>query len=51
MMLDIVQSQRHKPMVLFATQDQLLSTTIHWKCENRSCSGRARQYGSNPPST
>ena len=32
------------------TQDKILSTTIYWKCENRSCPGRAIQYGSNPTS-
>ena len=32
------------------TQDKVLSTTIYWKRENRSCSGRAIQYGSNLPS-
>ena len=32
------------------TQDKVLSTIIYWQCENRSCSGRAIQYGSNPPS-
>ena len=54
MMLSIVESKRNKPMLLLDTfrytQDKVLSTTIYWKCENRSCSGRAIQYGSNLPS-
>ena len=33
-----------------STQDQVLSTTIYCKCENRSCPGHALQYASNPPS-
>ena len=51
-MLSIVESKSNKPMLLLDTfrytQDKVLSTTIYWKCENRSCSGRAIQYGSNP---
>ena len=54
MMLSIVQSKRNKPMLLLDTfrytQDKILSTTIYWKCENRSCSVRAIQYDSNPSS-
>ena len=54
MILSIVESKRNKPILLLDTfcytQDKVLSATIHWKCENRSCSGRAIQYGSNPPS-
>ena len=50
-MLSIVESKSNKPMLLLDTfrytQDKVLSTTIYWKCENRSCSGRAIQYGSN----
>ena len=49
-MLSIVESKRNKPLILFATQDKVLSTTIHRKCENRSCPRRAIQCGSNPPS-
>ena len=54
MMLSIVESKSNKPMLLLGTfrytQDKVLSTTIYWKCENRSYSGRAIQYDSNPPS-
>ncbi|CAF1103817.1 unnamed protein product [Rotaria sordida] len=53
-MLSIVESKRNKPTLLLDTfrytQDKILNTTIYWKCENRSCPGRAIQYGSNPPS-
>ena len=54
MILSIVQSKRNRPMLLFDTfrytEDKILDTIIYWKCENRSCPGRAIQYGSNPPS-
>ncbi|CAF4221176.1 unnamed protein product [Rotaria sp. Silwood2] len=52
--LSIVESKHNKPTVLLDafryTQDKIFNTTIYWKCENRSCPGRAIQYGSNPPS-
>ena len=54
MILSIVESKSNKLMLLLDTfrytQDKVLSTTIYWKCENRSCSAPAIQYGSNPPS-
>ncbi|CAF1223506.1 unnamed protein product [Rotaria sordida] len=53
-MLSIVESKRNKPTLLLDafryTRDKIFNTTIYWKCENRSCPGRAIQYGSNPPS-
>ena len=53
-MPSIVESKCNKPMLLFDTfrytQGKVLSTTIYWKCENRSCPGHAIQYGSNPSS-
>ena len=53
-MLSIVESKSNKSMLLLDTfrytQDKVLSTIIYWKYENRSCSGRAIQYDSNPPS-
>ncbi|CAF1120671.1 unnamed protein product [Rotaria sordida] len=52
MMATIVESKRKKPTLLLDnfryTQDKILNTTIYWKCENRSCPGRAIQYDSNP---
>ena len=51
MILSIVENKRNKPMLLLDTfrytQNKVLSTTIYWKCENHSCPGRAKQYGSN----
>ena len=51
-MLSIVQSKRNKPILLLdifrCIQDKILNTNIYWKCENRSCLGRAIQYRSNP---
>ncbi|CAF4172513.1 unnamed protein product [Rotaria sp. Silwood2] len=53
-MLCIVKSNRNKPTLLLDTfrciQDNILNTTVYWKCENRSCPGRAIQYSSNPAS-
>jgi hypothetical protein len=53
MMPIIVESKRKKPAILLGNfryiQDKVINTTIYWKCENRSCPGRAIQYGSNPP--
>ena len=50
MMLSIVESKRNKSILLLdtfrCTQDNVLSTTIYWKCENRSCPGRTIQYPS-----
>ena len=46
-MLYIVESKCNKPMLLLDTfrytRDNVLSTTIYWKCENRSCPERAIQ--------
>ena len=55
MTLYIVETKRNNPILLLDTfhytQDKILNTTNYWQCENRSCPGRAIQYGSNPPST
>ncbi|CAF4544975.1 unnamed protein product [Didymodactylos carnosus] len=52
-MFSIVESKRKKPVLLFDTfrytQDKIVGTTIYWKCEDRSCPGRAVQYGSAAP--
>ncbi|CAF1116100.1 unnamed protein product [Didymodactylos carnosus] len=53
-MLSIAESKPKKPMLLLDTfrytQDKIVNTTVYWKCEDRSCPGRAIQYGSDPPS-
>ncbi|CAF2831595.1 unnamed protein product [Rotaria sp. Silwood2] len=53
-MLSIVVSERNKSILLLDTfhytQDKILSITIYWKCENRSCPGRVIQYRSNSSS-
>ncbi|CAF3070873.1 unnamed protein product [Rotaria sp. Silwood2] len=53
MMSTIVESKRKKATLLLDnfryTQDKIINTTIYWKCENRSCPGRAIQYDLNPP--
>src|SRR5437762_3319996 len=53
MMSSIVQSKRKKPTLLLDnfryTQDKIFNTTIYWKCEDRSCPGRAIEYVSKPP--
>ena len=52
-MLSIVESKRKKPTLLLDnfryTRDKIVHTTIYWKCEIRSCPGRAIQYDSNAP--
>ncbi|CAF1630963.1 unnamed protein product, partial [Didymodactylos carnosus] len=52
-MFSIVESKRKKPVLLFDTfrytQDKIVGTTIYWKCEDRSCPGRAVQYRSAAP--
>ncbi|CAF4573943.1 unnamed protein product, partial [Didymodactylos carnosus] len=52
-MLSIVESKRKKKILLLDTfrytQDKIVNTTVYWKCEDRSCPGRAIQYGSDQP--
>ncbi len=47
-MPSIIESKRNKPALLLDsfryTQDEILNTTIYWKCENRLCPGRAIQF-------
>ncbi|CAM4878021.1 unnamed protein product [Rotaria socialis] len=52
-MSTIVESKRKKPTLLLDnfrfTRDKIINTTIYWKCEDRSCLGRAVQCDLNPP--
>ncbi|CAM4874402.1 unnamed protein product [Rotaria socialis] len=52
-MSTIVESKRKKPTLLLDnfrfTRDKIINTTIYWKCEDRSCLGRAVQCDLNSP--